>query len=279
MGYSGAAWSGNLFGAGDVGDFSLHHKISLPNGNSYEIYKVVVDENWLGDNDYKYFIIDPTTGNEIGDSGGYKYAEDAKTFISENELTDYGINQLDFSDMIEKGRGETKDGEKVTGWEDSLLTHLISREGAGQVSEGQLENWRGKAEQIDFTEIIDVEKEDIAEDVYDLAGKKYKQALEGADIARDTMLGGLQPSIGGAVTPTTGVGMRSSIGATGDVKEAFETGYDKYGLTKAGIETTYEGAGLTYEGVKETAETGYETTLQKELANLFPDIFGEEYGD
>lgn len=160
MGYSGAAWSGNLFGAGDVGDFSLHHKISLPNGNSYEIYKVVVDENWLGDNDYKYFIIDPTTGNEIGDSGGYKYAEDAKTFISENELTDYGINQLDFSDMIEKGRGETQDGEKVTGWEDSLLTHLISREGAGQVSEGQLENWRGKAEQIDFTEIIDVEKEE-----------------------------------------------------------------------------------------------------------------------
>ena len=236
-------------GYGDVGQQSIVHQV-----RGEKIFQRVVSEDWQGKNSYKW----------VYRGRGYDNLEAAKQALTES-------NKQQFSQYSTVDHSNLRNDPN---WRETLLNHAIYTAGLGNLTDDDIKNMKDKFAAYKIDDIIDVEKEKLAADVYGLAGDKRTQALEGADVTLGTTISGLQPGVGASIKPTTGVGMRGSIGTTGDIKKGFETGYDAYGLTKAGIETAYEGAGLTYAGVQESAETGYESTLKSELSALFPDIFG-----
>ena len=52
----------------------------------------------------------------------------------------------------------------------------------------------------------------------------------GLELKKEADIYGLQPKTGGAITPTTGAGMRASIGTQADIKKGFGAAYGTYGL-------------------------------------------------
>lgn len=247
-------------GYGNVGEQRVVHTVA-----GEEISQRVKSEDWQGKNSYEWIY----KGNQ------YPTLEAAKQALSEATKQNYSqYSTVDFSNL-----------RNDPNWRETLLNHSIFVAGLGNLTDEDIENMKAKFADYEIEDIIDVEAEQLTEDVYKLAGERYglagetrEQALVGADIQRETMLGGLQEQAGAVGAP--GVGMRSKMGGMGKIEKGFETGYDVYGLKKEGAETAYKGAGLTYEAAditrrsaQEGAETGYETTLQSQLNYMFPDIF------
>ena len=246
------SWFGDAFGGGDTGDASVVHQV-----RGEKIWQYVESENWLGENQYVW---------KYG-GGTFSTLEAAKQALTDNNkqsLSQYA--NVDFSNL-----------RNDPNWRDTLLNHAIYTAGLGNLTDDDIRNMEEKFAAYKIEDIIDVEKEKTSADIYELAGDTRGQALEGAEQKLGTTIGAFQPGVGEAITPTTGVDARSAIGAKADIKKGVEAGYDAYGLTTARAETAYEGAGITYAGTREGAETGYETTLKKELVALFPDIFGQGY--
>jgi hypothetical protein len=69
--------------------------------------------------------------------------------------------------------------------------------------------------------------------------------LETAERGLEADIYGLQPKPGGAITPTTGGGMRGSIGAKADIKKGFGAAYDVFGGAKDAYSLTMDKAKAT----------------------------------
>ena len=281
------------FGYGDVGRSSVVHE-----AQGEQIFQVVHSENWLGENEYRWYYDDRPHGT-------LEAAKQALTEKNKQKFSEYAT--VDFSNL-----------KSDPNWRETLLNHAIYVAGLGNLNDDDIKNMQDKFAAYKIEDIIDVEAEGIlgdwyevpggtglpddpktpedeskmargakgrTEDIYGLAGEKREQALKRADISLKSMMGGLQEeAYKGAPAMSTGVDIRGQLMGKDVMREKFETGYDKYGLAKTSAESAYKGAGITYQAGlgayasgMEALETGYETTLSGELASLFPDIFGQAY--
>ena len=214
-----------------------------PHGKEYQIQTYYVDENWKGENEYKYYV-----SGQLFDT--LTEAKDwVKNRISNVKVydqyagggdTDYDP-EIDFSDL----RGDSN-------WRDTIYNYIVSSKG-GAVTDEEAEDIKAKLKDYSIDDIIDVEKEELLSLGYDKDIKdlqtSYKDNVSKLSGEANKFLREAFPD------------PRSKRHGLKGIKKSFE------GLGE-GLASDIEGRGLQLESDKETLESGYETTLDTELTDL-----------
>jgi hypothetical protein len=116
------------------------------------------------------------------------------------------------------------------------------------------------------------EEEEFLRRERELKEKGAVQTLEGAERAAQRDITALQPGLGGAMTPTTGGGMRGQIGATAGIRKGFEGVQEELGAAKDVYGLTMDKAALAEEkglyGLTTAAEEAYESDILGSFGGL-----------
>ena len=98
----------------------------------------------------------------------------------------------------------------------------------------------------------------------------------GLELKKEADIYGLQPKTGGAITPTTGAGMRASIGTQADIKKGFGAAYGTYGLGMEKAAFTEE-KGLY--GLEKDVAGAYEADVLGAIGGMPEGTFAEPGAD
>tara|TARA_Y100000310_G_scaffold58505_1_gene53836 strand:+ start:2064 stop:2912 length:849 start_codon:yes stop_codon:yes gene_type:complete len=168
-----------------------------------------------GDQSYETIISTSTTIQAEQDIADTEYEAEQETISTETAgMTDWGAKNIT-KEMLINPDGTPRTIQEIYTTLDPILTGI-----SGEDLVNQIKDMLPK-----YTGVPGEEKEAV--------GRKYE-----ADIY------GLQPGVGGAVTPTTGAGARGKIGTQAGIKKGFEAAgeareYSIYGLEK-GVTSAYE---------------------------------------
>ena len=177
------------FGYGDTGESAKVHTITLPNGDEFNVYKVVTGEDFWGKNEYEYQVSGYFGSAATPESRGANFGtlEEAKQWITDEEKKNYpGYQQLDFSDLREMsgkkvGTGGMYPSEEL--WRDTILDYLIGQKQPGSISDADLQNLKERLDDYTISDLIDLEGEELIRE-------NYGQTISQAFIPKDYSGGG-----------------------------------------------------------------------------------------
>ena len=206
--------------------------VKQPDGTYHEYYINPNSNNWqLG-----------STNAQIGENHYYSVVD----YAPSGDATEEGNTH---SDHISRQNERDYQKETTKEEEDIAIGEEVAEEqwGAPNITKDMFINPDGTPKTVQevyatldpiLTGITGKELVDHIKDLFPTFAGVPEEEREFAKEAYEADIYKLQPKIGGAVTPTTGVGMRGSIGTKADIKKGFEaagTAYesDIYGLEKS----------------------------------------------